>query len=294
MTAMQRKIMALTLSGKGVEVCAGSEKTALPSGASAKHVTTLTTEQHRKVFGERAPAVDVRIRDLNSAWVGPQAKRRPNFVILNSEAITCSPNPIGLISAWSDRLAMRGQLIVAFPGRGQRAVEGRPVTPIEHLYSDLKRRRTTACDEHRLASAFADNPNQFPDPSSVGLALAYLWALRLYELDDKARSLLGAANEKYLAKLAADPAQKIRHHVFSARSVLAMMDIVNAEANFQMAPYDMTLGDSEGEEDLVAFRRFEKPALKSRQGQSGWTECTTMFQRQAAAFAHSEEHRPSI
>jgi hypothetical protein len=284
MTADQRRTMALTLNGKGVEVCAARELTQLPRGVLAKHVSHLTTHQHLDAFGATAPPVDVTVRDLSSAWTGTQSQSRIDFVILNTEAVRYSPNPLGLISAWCDQLAPRGVMMIAVPSRARRSAGGRPVTPVEHLFADFKRRRTTACDEHRLANAFEDNPNQFPDPLRVGLVLAYLWALRLYELDAHARRLLGTKNEEYVSSLLEAPVRNLRHHVFSLRSVLSAVDLVNAESSALLAPYDVSLGRSTDEEDMIAFRRFEKASLKTRHGKAHLAECTAMFRRQAASF----------
>ncbi len=284
MTSDQRRIMSLTLRGDGVEVCAVRELTQLPHGVLAKHVSHLTTDQHRLAFGSTTPPVDVTVRDLSSAWTGAPSQSRIDFVILNSDAVRCSPNPLGLMSAWCNRLAPHGVMMIAIPSRARCSAGGRPVTPVEHLFSDFKRRRTTACDEHRLANAFEDNPNQFPYPPGVRLALAYLWALRLYELDPQARRLLGSKNEEYVSSLVAAPAQNIRHHVFSARTVLAAVDLINTESSFLMTPYDVSLGRSLDEEDVITFRRIEKVSLKSRHGKALLADCTAMFRRQAATF----------
>jgi SAM-dependent methyltransferase len=238
-----RSLYGHYLEGLGVEIGALHSPLRIPHPrARVLYVDYKTPAQLRRDYPEldRIAPVDLITPGATLAAIAPHSL---DFIIAN-HVIEHLPDPIGSLLCWHEKLRPHGLLFMAYPVAAHCPDKVRKITPVAHFFDDHARRIETPRDEHLLAFVHAWNPAYFRQPDEVRSLLEYMWRHDLYELDERAWSLVRDDRATIQRLLGEREKHEIHHHAFTYESMKGLFERLNATSaeGFQLVDLSLTKG----------------------------------------------------
>jgi len=151
-------IAAFYLRGNGIEIGALHKPLKVDdTKASVKYVDYKSLEENRKRYPELADEAIVHTDIIDDGFVLSEIKDNSVDFIIANHALEHSPDPLGTLTVWHNRIKPGGVIYVTVPMAELCYDKGRAITTIDHMYNDQldfqsinKRRILKKTQEHIL------------------------------------------------------------------------------------------------------------------------------------------------
>ena len=278
-----REALAHVFNGSGVEVCAGEHLSPVAPNAQVKHAAFEVTDPSAERAGLIGPQVNIVLRQPGKPPKSLSDGSPLSFVLLNAEALERSSDPLTMIESWEQCLRPRGVILLGVRIRsGPSAM--RITTPLAHLWSDYKRRRTSACHEHILADRLERSPDSFVDPTNVALVISYLATMRQAWMDADSWALVSNANREAVEKSLAHEPADVRHHSLTLPVLLAGIDALNDTGQTILVPCDIAISRDADPQHLLVCRKYPSSILNRSDGRLMLQDEVAMVRRQLSTL----------
>lgn len=151
-------VAAFYLQGEGLEIGALHKPVKVDeSKASVRYVDYKSLEENRKRYPELADEVIVDTDIIDDGFVLSEVRDNSVDFIIANHALEHSPDPLGTLTVWYNRIKPGGIIYVTVPIAELCYDKGRAITTIDHMYNDQldfqsinKRRILKRTEEHIL------------------------------------------------------------------------------------------------------------------------------------------------
>lgn len=242
----------------------------------------------------RADSFGKTLVEVGDDRVLPSKKRHANYAdlpnvlmeppwdfIAVSHEIPRLANPIKTIIEWTAFLKPFGHLCICHPFAEHTPDRHRPPTALSHVIDDYRKGTRAACDEHKLAFAWAWNPATFPNPDEILVVLEDMWRRGILDMDSQSHSLVRSKGnrDRISELLSGDNGGSINHHVLDIPTILEIIAWVNKNSKACLVPIDLGLSKGYVSEAVLVLQKFPSDFAHSAAGLSVIKSQTNIFAR---------------
>jgi hypothetical protein len=154
------ELAATFISGNGLEIGALHKPLVVDgSQATVKYIDYKTKAENRKRYPELADEAIVDTDLIDDGFIlNEVAENAVDFLIAN-HALEHSPDPLGTLEIWLNRLKVNGVLYITVPIAAQCYDSGRAITTIEHLVKD--HRDFVSLNKNEIISSTSEHLKDF-------------------------------------------------------------------------------------------------------------------------------------
>jgi SAM-dependent methyltransferase len=247
--ASNRRPLLEMLEGHGLAVNATGSLDELPN---AQSITNLKVKPPRYSSSGRIGSTCINIDGFKTTDL--------DFVVFH-QSINFLSNPVLDIKEIVGRLKPNGRLYFGINKREFCPDVFRPVTSLNHLLQDFKRRTVDICDEHMLAFVYAWNQGIFDDPYNISRVLKHMWDNEIEQIDKSVQRKIAKSNFKTVEKILDSDVDLCAQHVFDLPLIMEVMHYINIELDLNFAPIHVAMTKGSLNEHAIVFE--DLPAAAS-------------------------------